>query len=89
MIPAAMKADELVTAQAVTIERASALIRIVEHDIDNFVKYCKIIPGPAETTIKDARTVIGIIVEILEDGEVCFEKWGNIWKQFETETAKA
>lgn len=84
-----MKADALVTAQAIAIERASTLIRIVEHDMDNIVKYCEISSGPAGTTIKDVRNVIGIIVEILEQGEDRFSEWETIWKQLGTETVKA
>lgn len=89
MSPATMKADELVTSLTIAIERSSTLIRIVEHDMDNIVKYCEISSGPAETTIKDVRNVIGIIVEILEAGEDCFKEWETIWKQFQTEPLEA
>ena len=89
MNEAKYRADELVTAQAIAIERASTLIRIVEHGMDNIVKYCEISSGPDETTINDVRNVVGIIVEILEQGEDRFKEWEAIWEQLGTETVKA
>ena len=77
-----MRADALVTELSVIIERASALVRSVEHDLDTITKYCKDKLGLAESSMDDARTFIGLAVEILERGETRFTEWEDLFQQF-------